>query len=97
MTILKSHEKHKIPLSVMHSIINDVQSLFQIFTANISEKVQEYLLNVGVSHDVSAGIDPAVFNECPRVFEGLQTQQQQLSYFRMNFNFIVCEITVLNT
>ena len=90
--LLKAREKHRIPLSVMDAIVNDVQSLFDIVNATLSTRVHTYLQSVGVSQEVAAGID-SLINNCPRVFEGLQTKQQQISFFRRNFHFIVRNIT----
>ena len=34
------------------------------------------------------GVD-SIFSNCPHLFAGLQTQQQQLCFFRRNYNFVV--------
>ena len=86
--LLKAREKHRIPLSVMDAIVNDVQSLFDIVNVTLSTRVQTYLQSVGASEEAVEGIH-LLFNNCPRLFEGLQTQQQQLSFFHKNFHFIV--------
>ena len=86
--ILKTREKHKIPLSVMNSIVNDVQSLFDIAITTLSAQIHTYLESCGTSKEVAEGIDQLIKNS-PGVFEGLKTQQQQLSFFRSNFNLIV--------
>ena len=95
--ILKAREKHKIPLSVMDAIVNDVQSLFDIANTTLSTRIHTYLQSVGASQEVAEGIDQLI-NNSPGVFEGLKTQQQQLSFFRRNFNFIVsdfCNFTLI--
>ena len=86
--ILKTRQKHRIPLSVMDAIICDVQSLFDIAIGELSSQIQTHLQQLGVTQEVARSID-SIFTNFPRVFEGLQTQQQQLAFFRSNFNFIV--------
>lgn len=86
--ILKTRESHRIPLSVMDSMIQDVQSLFDIIVSNLNSEVQSCLQNSGVSQGIVESVG-SMFGNCQRVFAGLQTQQQQLSFFRRNFNFVV--------
>ena len=90
--ILKTRENHRIPLSVVDSIIYDVQSLFDIVISNLSSQVQACLQSSGVSQRVAEGVD-SIFSNCPRLFAGLQTQQQQLCFFRRNYNFVVSMAT----
>ena len=56
--------------------------------SDLSDQVQMYLQQAGVSQEVTRGTE-SIFGQFPRVFDGLHTQQQQLSYYRSNFNFIV--------
>ena len=86
--ILKTREVHRIPLSVMDSIIQDVQSLYAIALSSLSGQVTACLESADVPRDVLDSVT-TIFSNPSQVFEGLQTQQQQLSYFRTNFNFVV--------
>ena len=86
--ILKIRQKHRIPLSVMDTIIVDVQSLLDVAISDLSDQVQMYLQQAGVYQEVIRGTE-SIFGQFPRVFDSLHTQQQQLSYFRSNFTFIV--------
>ena len=79
--ILKTRESHCIPLSVMDSMIQDVQSLFDIAVTNLSIQVQASLQNSRVSQGIVESVG-SIFDNCQQVFEGLQTNQQQLSFFR---------------
>ena len=79
--ILKTREKHKIPLSVVDSIVNDVQSLFDSAKTTLSAQIHTYLESCGASKEVAEGIDQLIKNS-PGVFEGLKTQQQQLCFCR---------------
>ena len=88
--LLKACEKHKILLSGMDSIINDVQSLFDIAKSFLCTRIHAFLQSIDTSQEVAEGIDFLIKNS-PGVFEGLRTQQQQLLFFRKNFNFIVSE------
>lgn len=86
--ILKTRESHRIPISVMDSMIQDVQSLFDIAVSNLSMHVQATLQSSGVSRGIVESVG-SIFDNCQQVFEGLQTNHQQLSFFRSNFNFVV--------
>lgn len=85
---IKTRESHRIPISVMESIIYDVQSLVDVVVSSLSSQVQTCLQSSGVSQGVVENVG-SIFSNCPRVFAGLQTQQQQLSFFRKNFSFVV--------
>ena len=92
--ILKTRESHRIPLSVMDSIIYDVQSLFEVALCRLNREVAKLQTSV-ISQEVVESVD-SIFTNFPQVFEGLQTQQQQLSFFRRNFNFIVSTYRMKN-
>lgn len=72
----------------MDSMIQDVQSLYDIAVTNLSIQVQASLQNSRVSQGIVESVG-SIFDNCQQVFEGLQTNQQQLPFFRTNFNFVV--------
>ena len=86
--MLKAREKHCNPLSVMDTMIYDIQSLFNIAISKLSSEVKTYLQQAGVQDGTAKHVD-LIFSDFPRMFTGLETKQQQLTYFRTNFNFIV--------
>lgn len=92
MWILKIRECHRVPLSVMDSVIHDVESLFEVTLSFLSTQVETSLERAGVSQDVVESVTAAL-SDHPPVFDGLHTQQQQMTYFKRNFNFVV-SITV---
>ena len=86
--MLKAREKHRIPLSVMDTMIYDIQSLFDIAISKLSTEVKTYLQQAGVQDEAAKHVD-YMFSDFPKISNGLETQQQQLAFFRSNFNFIV--------
>ena len=91
--ILKTRECHRIPFSVMTSIIDDVQSLYKVALAHISDRVQRTLCNSGVDSAIQRSV-AAELSDGPytQVFHGLTTTAQQLTYFKQHFNFVVSSI-----
>ena len=73
--VLKAREKHRIPLSVMDTIINDVQSLFDVVISKLSAEVQKYLQHAGTYQENLRGVN-SIFTNYPQV---LQTQHHSNS------------------
>ena len=72
----------------MDSVIHDVESLFQVALSSLSVQIETSLEKAGVSQDIVDSVTAAL-SDYPPVFDGLQTQQQQMAYFKRNLNFIV--------
>ena len=86
--ILKTRENHRIPISIMDTIIGDVSSLYTLALSAIKKQVISILqLNgEGVESAVADLFDTSHF---ANVFLGLETHYQQLQYIKRNFNFVV--------
>lgn len=89
--ILKMREGHKIPQSVMQSIISGASSLFQLALSGLQQTIQTRLLDAHVSTDVSALVMDSLNSESQytQVFHGLETSYKQNGYIRANFPFVV--------
>lgn len=88
--ILKTRESHRIPMSVMDSIIQDVQSLYEIALAQLSGGVQRILHDAGVTSSVQDTVAREFTDGVStHMFTGLSTFSQQMTYFKQHFNLIV--------
>ena len=56
--ILKIQEKHRIPLSVMDTIIVDVQSLLDVAMSDLSDQVQCICNKLGSIRKLLGGLSP---------------------------------------
>ena len=84
--ILKTREVHKIPISVMENIISDVQGLFQSALSHLYQHTKDLL-----PRENYEALDSVFSEHSPfiNIFDGLRTQQQQLTYFRKEFRMVV--------
>ena len=60
--ILKTRESHRIPISVMDSIIYDVQSLFEVALCRLNREVRAKLQTSGISQGVVESVDSIFTN-----------------------------------
>jgi hypothetical protein len=83
--ILKTREVQKIPLSVMDNIISDVQGLFQSALSHLHQHTRNIL-----PAENYVALDSAFSEHSPfvNIFDGLRTQQQQLTYLRKEFRMV---------
>ena len=94
--ILKIREGHRIPLIVMDVIISDLQSLLHVAHSQLLDAVELPLRQAGVSSEVAERIRDELHRANPAsIFRGLQTQSQQLLYFRTHFRLVVSSEIVL--
>lgn len=84
--ILKHREGHRIPHSVMESIVVGVQSLFQLSISRMEHLVLNTMENV--SADVVSSVQ-AIFSDGAELFKGLSTSYQQNEYIKEKFDFVV--------
>lgn len=88
--ILKTRERHRIPLSVMDAIVHDVESLFEVAVGQLSDRILSKLKDAGVSNEILESVASECESGPPsNMFEGLRTQHQQLMYYKQNFKFVV--------
>lgn len=91
LMILKAREQHRIPLAVMDGVLGDFQSLYQVAMTACRTKIENSLVEAGVGDDAIASALIHLKEGAPftNIFRGLQTQHQQLAYFRKNFGLVV--------
>ena len=94
ITILKTRELHRIPLSVMDEIIFDSQSLFAFAISKIRNRVCHELVSAGVSSSVVSSGTEHLQETSPlaNLYGGLTTQHQQTRYFQDNFRMVVSDL-----
>lgn len=95
---LKMREGHRIPQSVMESIVSGASSLFQLALSGLQQTLQSRLQDSQVSEDASSLVMEC-FNsgdQYTRVFQGLETTYRQNSYIRTHFPFVVCDINFVH-
>lgn len=92
--ILKIREGHRIPQSVMESIVSGASSLFQLALNGLKQTLQSKLQDAQVSASTSSLVMECLDHEdqYTRVFRGLETTYRQNSYIRSHFPFVVCKI-----
>ena len=91
MWILKTRENHQIPISVMNSIISDVQSLFELGLNDLKDDVKQVMDQAGISNETIGAVQMRISGSThAKIFQGLETQAQQLTYFQQNLNLVVC-------
>ena len=94
MWILKTRECNRIPMSVMDSIIFDVQSLFDVALGQMRQSVETILQG----NSIPQGVTEAALSQLnehstsANIFHGLETQHQQQKYLRTYFNLVVSYI-----
>ena len=77
-------------MSVIDSIIQDVQSLYEIALAQLSGGVQRILHDAGVTSSVQDTVAREFTDGVStHMFTGLSTFSQQMTYFKQHFNLIV--------
>ena len=72
----------------MDAIIHDVQSLHDVALSSLRSQIMDKLKEEDLPNNVVDFVED-IFSQAPEIFCGLQTQHQQLSYFKANFNFVV--------
>ena len=99
LTLLKTREIHRIPLSVMDDIITDNQSLFSIALHHISDLVRRELVAANVSPEIIASATKPLTEQSPftQLYSGLETQYKQEKYFRTQFTMIVSSLAPVYT
>lgn len=91
ITILKTRELHRIPLSVMDEIIFDNQSLFLSALRQIRNRVCHEMASAGISQSVASSVLNHLQETSPlaSIYSGLTTQHQQTRFFQDNFHMVV--------
>ena len=89
--ILKTKELHRLPQSVMNSIIQDVIIFAGVMLGELHYATIEKLEAAGVDPHIISGLDPLFQGNTKfgQPFESLQTTHCQMKYFKQHFNFVV--------
>lgn len=91
MFLMGLKEKYMITQVALQGVIEGVTNLVQSHLDALHSQVQQQLLQSGVSQAAIDGIQP-LFSECgtyAHPFQGLETQYQQLKFYRQHFKLIV--------
>ena len=97
MWILKTRECNRIPMSVMDSIIFDVQSLFDVALGQMRQSVETILQRSSIPQGVMEAVSSELneHSTSAKIFHGLETQHQQQKYLRTNFNLVVTLFAII--
>ena len=92
--ILKMREGHRIPQSVMESIVSGASSLCNLALSGLRQTLESRLEDAKVSADTSSLVMDCLNceNQYTRIFQGLETTHRQNSYIRKHFPFVVCDV-----
>ena len=84
-------EKYKLTQVALQGVIEGATSLTQCRLDALRSKITSTLLDEGVSSAVISKLDAYMSEdgEFGRPFLGLETQHQQMKFYRCNFNFVV--------
>lgn len=91
--ILKLKEKRKLTQSALEEILQDVTELCTDLVTQLGERVVATLTSAGVmTHEVPGLLElfDSEKSEFCHPFHHLNTYHRQLSFYRANFNFVVC-------
>lgn len=89
--ILKCREGHRIPHSVMESVVLGAQSLFELGIACVTHSIAKIMKDNEVSEEVVSSVTAALTKF--DVFRGLSTTHLQNEYIKEKFHYIVSDIT----
>lgn len=84
--LLKLKEKQKLTQVTLQSIVEGVTSLFHDHLDSIRAEVDSKLKDVGESLPIDDIFEQEEFR---RPFGGLESQHQQITFFKSHFNFVV--------
>ena len=87
--ILSVRKSHRIPQSVMESIVSGAQSLFQLALSGVHNVVKQQLTSVPpeVAKDVLESLTEK--NQFTQPFLGLETTNKQHQFLKKNFRMVV--------
>lgn len=91
MFLMGLKEKHMITQTALQGVIEGVTNLMQSQLDTLHSQVHQQLLQSGVSQAVVDGLQPFFSGDgiFGRPFQGLETQYQQLKFYRQHFNLVV--------
>ena len=90
MWILKTRECHQIPISVMQSVINDVESLYAVGLGEQKDRIIEILDQEGASQELKDKVEVEITRgPLAHLFQNICTEAKQMSYFKQHFQLVV--------
>lgn len=92
--ILHNRECHRIPHSVMESIVLGTNSLFQTAMTEVHHQVVAKMKEADVDPSIITSVCTVFDSETQytNVFKGLETTHLQNTFIKKNFRFVVCHI-----
>lgn len=87
--LLRSRELHNIPQSVMNTITNDIQFLFDTVIDNLKYKIGSTFNNAANIREAKELINNHLCSPNYHIFQGIETHAKQMSYFRQTFGLVV--------
>jgi len=98
MWILKSREIHKLPLSVMNNIMEDIQSLLDVIVGSLKTKI---LSQLSSSRSLSiTAVEKIVAEQfemlSSNVFKSFRTNSLQMRFFRQHMGLVVSVTVVVH-
>lgn len=90
--ILKNREGHRIPNSVMESIVSGAKFLYETALSEVQQQVVDKLKEANVTPDTITSVSSVFDGETQytNVFKGLETTYRQNSFIKDHFRFVVC-------
>ena len=98
MWILKSCEIHKLPLSVMNNIVEDIQSLLDVIVGSLKTKILSQLSSF---HSLSMTAVEKIVSEqfeilLSNVFKNFRTNSLQMTFFQQHMGLVVSVTVVVH-
>ena len=89
--LLKTREMHRLPLSVMDTLIEDIESLIHAAINCIKQCTIMKLRDGSASETLIRNVSDefSLVDSHLSLFNGLKSQHQQQNFFRTRFNLVV--------
>ena len=93
--ILKNREGHRIPHSVMESIVSGANSLYKVALSEVRSLVIDRLKESNTTSDVIDSVTDVFDNETQytSIFRGLEITYRQNAFIKSNFRYVVSPVT----
>ena len=96
--ILKIREGHRIPYSVMESIVLGASNLYALGLAALSSEVESRMHENSVSEEVIDSVKNVLLGETQyTIFGGLDSTFKQNEFIKANFGIVVSSLIMVRT
>lgn len=92
--LIKSSELHKIPESVMNTIVGDVQDLFDFIMESLHSNITSILQKAPNIDRAQEIIAQHFHSSTYSIFKGFQTSATRRSYIKQKFDLVVSWATI---